>query len=185
MKDTSGTDHQGSRAADWEEESLLGILEDLRPRLERLFRTLRIPPEDAEAMLDESVMLLLYRQSPLYHPERWLTRTLRRRCVRYWRTRQREEWLKMELQLQDWLEEEGISQLERRQRRQLLTSLVERLPRRCQSLISHRFHPPLRARYGQEAPLPTSLAREQESRCMAAMLNLLKGVGEDDEGSGR
>ncbi len=179
VKDNGGTNQQHTSPRTCEEEFLLGLLQGLAPRLDRLFHTFRIPAPLAETMLDETVMNLLYRHQDLTYPDRWLLRTLRRRCVRYWRDQKREHWLAVELHLHDWLEEEGITPVERRQRRRLLAALIERLPTRCRGVIRRRFQPPLQ---GPEPHLPHTvpfLARELEDRCMAAMLQLLARVQEE------
>jgi|GEM_PF-4787362 DNA-directed RNA polymerase specialized sigma24 family protein len=179
VKDNGGTNQQNTTPSIGEEETLLELLQALAPRLDRLFHTFSIPAPLAEEMLEETVMNLFYRQQELVHPDRWLLRTLRRRCVRYWRDQKREHWLAVELHLHDWLEEEGITPVERRQRRRLLSSLIERLPIRCRGVIRRRFQPPLQ---GPEPHLPHTvpfLARELEDRCMAAMLQLLAKIQEE------
>jgi DNA-directed RNA polymerase specialized sigma24 family protein len=176
VKDNGGIDHSGTPPQDWEAEALVGMLELLRPRLERTFHTFRIPPDQAETILEESVTHLLYHSPMPAHPERWMMRTIRRRCARYWREQYREEWLRIELQLHDWLEEEGVAETGRRQRRRLIAALIDRLPKRCRSTIRRRFH-----LNGDSVPEPLSpfLARESESRCMAAMLRLLEEVRDE------
>jgi DNA-directed RNA polymerase specialized sigma24 family protein len=172
VKDNGGTDQKDASRCR-EEESILELLTASRMQLERLFLTFRIPPSLAETMLEEAVMVLLYRRPEPAQPTRWLLRTLRRRCVRHWRGQQREEWLQVELQLHDWLEAEGCSQIERTHRRRQLAALINRLPPRCRGLIRQRFQPPLPATPARAVPSSPFLHRELEDRCMAAMLRLL------------
>ncbi|HEX3128885.1 MAG TPA: DinB family protein [Thermoanaerobaculia bacterium] len=64
-------------------------LERLRPRLQRLLVTYRIPTENAEDLLQGSLRQLLGDWEKIKDPEAFLLGELRRRCLLYWRTQRR------------------------------------------------------------------------------------------------
>lgn len=75
---------QTPRATDTE-----SLLDELRPRLVRILRRYRIPPEDAEDLLQETLLLLVRRRAQIRHPEHWLPATLANVCIAHHRRRRR------------------------------------------------------------------------------------------------
>lgn len=68
------------------------LLERLRPQATRVLTRNRIPREDAEDILQETLFALVFKWDSLRNPEAWLLSTLRNRCLIYWRA-QRESRL--------------------------------------------------------------------------------------------
>src|SRR6195952_6142744 len=68
-------------------ESLNILLKASRPRLERVLRNFEIPPEDAEDILQDAQLTLLYKWDKIRSPESWLIGTVKKRCIMYWRKR--------------------------------------------------------------------------------------------------
>ena len=68
-------------------ETLEELLEALRPRLTRILYCYSIPPEDAEDLLQTTLLTLCYKRAGIHDPEAWLAGTLRNRCLMYWRAR--------------------------------------------------------------------------------------------------
>ena len=62
------------------EELLEEILEDLQPRIRSVFSRFRIPPHDAEDVLQQTLLTYLYKRDSIYDPKRWLMGALRNRC---------------------------------------------------------------------------------------------------------
>jgi len=63
------------------------FLKTAAPRVRDVLARFRIPVEDAEELFGHSVLALLHQWDAVGDRERWLIRTLRRRCVAYWRMR--------------------------------------------------------------------------------------------------
>jgi RNA polymerase sigma factor (sigma-70 family) len=70
----------------------------LRGRLGRLLYRHRIPPEDAEDLVQTTLMLAVAKWHAIREPEAWLLGTLHKRCIVYWRARvpQREHMRQLE-----------------------------------------------------------------------------------------
>src|SRR5436305_13296845 len=68
-------------------ESLNVLLKSSRPRLERVLRNFEIPPEDAEDILQDAQLTLLYKWDKIRSPESWLLGTVKKKCITYWRKR--------------------------------------------------------------------------------------------------
>src|SRR4029077_10277547 len=68
-------------------ESLNILLKSSRPRLERVLRNFEIPPEDAEDILQDAQLTLLYKWDKIRSPESWLIGTVKKKCIMYWRKR--------------------------------------------------------------------------------------------------
>jgi RNA polymerase sigma factor (sigma-70 family) len=52
-------------------------------------RRYRLPPEDADDILQQTLLIYLYKHEEIYNPEAWLRGTLRKRCLLYWRRRRK------------------------------------------------------------------------------------------------
>jgi RNA polymerase sigma factor (sigma-70 family) len=75
---------------------LQGFLVANRPRLKRLLAAHRVPPEDAEDLLQDALLVLVLRwdhMDGIVSPEGWLLGTLRLTIRQYWRRRSRERRL--------------------------------------------------------------------------------------------
>ena len=68
-------------------ESLDILLKNSRPRLERVLRNFEVPPEDAEDILQDAQLTLLYKWDKIRSPESWLIGTVKKKCIMYWRKR--------------------------------------------------------------------------------------------------
>lgn len=156
-------------------DSLGRLLEELEPRLKKLLARFRIPASNAEAMLEDCLMVLVYRQDQIADPGRWLERTLRYRCIRHWRHHQQQLCRTLDAELRRWLADEAVSHSEIHTRQRLLGDEIGRLPDPCQ--------PVLRSRLGLDeqraAERPQSATRTQRDpydRClMRLMRQLLDG----------
>jgi RNA polymerase sigma factor (sigma-70 family) len=83
------------------DEVLPAVLEGLRGQLRTILSCHRIPPQDAEDLVQTALLALVARWDDVHDPSAWLCGTLRRCCLRYWRERR--------LQAQRFLELDGLS----------------------------------------------------------------------------
>ena len=154
------------------------FLRRMEPRLKRLLGTYHIPPEDAEDLLQDTLVALLYQWERVRDPECWLIGTLRRHCLMYWRNNRRRIYSAVDSSVLEWLSEPVAPSQERSDMLCDLESLLDRLPSRCRSLLRLRF------RLGFEPPeiartlgYRTSSIGKITHRCLAALSRELFAAG--------
>jgi RNA polymerase sigma factor (sigma-70 family) len=140
------------------------------PALKRVLAAFRIPSEDAEDLLQQSLLALLNHWQEVREPEKWLAGTLKRHCQMYWRRRRRRLYSAVDTALLDWLSAPVAPPQEREVLLADLRELIERLPPRCRTVLTLRFQ------FGYE---PAEVARRLgyrdssiakiTTRCMAAL----------------
>ncbi len=65
----------------WYQEPAL-VMERLRPQVEQLLTEHQVPKADADKLLQDMVLALLYKWDEIHNPDHWLLRTLEQRCQR-------------------------------------------------------------------------------------------------------
>lgn len=156
---------QLSGSADFED-----LLQRVEPRLKRLLGSYHIPADDAEDLLQQALLALVYQWAQVRDPECWLFGTLKRHCLMYWRNHRRRVYSAVDSTLLEWLSEPIDPPQERSDLRSDLESLIDRLPSRCRSLLEMRFRlgyeaPEIAARLGYRA----SSIGKITTRCLAAL----------------
>jgi RNA polymerase sigma factor (sigma-70 family) len=146
------------------------LITGVEPRLRRLLAVYRIPSEDAEDLLQQALLALLYQWDRVRDPANWLVGTLRRNCLIYWRTHRRRIYSAVDSAILDWLSEPIAPSQERSELLLDLDSLIQRLPPRCRSVLRLRF------RLGYDPPEVARLLGYRQSsigkittRCLAAL----------------
>lgn len=71
------------------QEAIVSLLERVRPKLQRVLARYRIPQQDAEDLLQETLLSLVTSWGTVRDREGWLIGVLRFRCANYWRGRKR------------------------------------------------------------------------------------------------
>lgn len=154
------------------------FLQKVEPKLKRILSTYRIPVDDAEDVLQQSLLALVYQWDRVREPETWLIGTLKRNCLMYWRTNRRRIYQSVDSTLLELLSEPVAPSQERTDLLCDLESLLGRLPSRCRQLLHLRFQlgfDPLEAarRLGYRA----SSMGKITNRCLAALSRELLAVG--------
>lgn len=158
--------------------SIEELFEKLQPKLRRIFSRFRLPPEDAEDILQQSFLDLVYKQSQIYNPEAWVVATVRNRCIVYWRKRRSQLWDAVDsamLELIAQPQDPGQKQVSLRRD---LERVLAKLPERCRSVLVLRYGLGYRAR--EVADLlgyQHSSIRKVTSRCIAALTQELVDSG--------
>jgi RNA polymerase sigma factor (sigma-70 family) len=160
------------------EHRLEEFLERMRPRLRSLVARYRIPLQDAEDLLQQSLLALVYRREEIRNPEAWLLGTLRKTCLLYWRDRRRQIYEAVDGAILEWLAEPQPPGQEREELWHDLENLMARLPERCRTLLRLRYRVGLdaaevAARLGYR---PSSIGKVT-ARCLAAMAREVMGAG--------
>jgi RNA polymerase sigma factor (sigma-70 family) len=70
--------------------ALARLLERLRPAVGAVLARHRIPPAEAEDLLQDTCLILLVKAEQVHSPEAWFLSVLRRRCAAYYRRRRLE-----------------------------------------------------------------------------------------------
>jgi len=115
------------------------FLKAMGPKIKRLLAASNIPAEDAEDVLQQALLALIYQWGSIRDPESWLLVTLRRHCGMYWRAYRRRLYLAVDAALLDCLSEPVAPAQERDDLLQDLRQMIGRLPPRCRSLLALRF----------------------------------------------
>ena len=159
-------------------DSLNTLLKSTRPRLERVLRGFEIPPEDAEDILQDAQLTLLYKWEKVRSPENWLVGTVKKKCIMYWRKRRGSLCEAVDAAI---LELIAAPQAPRQEREELAVDLdrvLSRISTRCRSV--------LRLRYGlgygpnevaERMGYRSSSIRKVTNRCLAALTRQLIAVG--------
>jgi RNA polymerase sigma factor (sigma-70 family) len=154
------------------------FLKGMEPRLKALLATYRIPAEDAEDVVQQTLLALLYQWERIRDPECWLLGTLRRHCLMYWRLHRRRIYSAVDTTMLEWLSEPVSPSQETSDLLSDLDSLVDRLPSRCRSLLRLRYRMGLEPfdiakRLGYQA----SSIGKITNRCLAALSRELLAAG--------
>jgi RNA polymerase sigma factor (sigma-70 family) len=154
------------------------FLKAIEPRLKTLLSTYRIPAEDAEDVLQQTLLALLYQWERVRDPECWLLGTLRRHCLMYWRNHRRRIYSAVDSTVLELLSGPVPPSQEKADLLCDLDNLLLRLPSRCRSLLHLRFRqgyepPEVAQRLGYQ---PSSIGKIT-TRCLAALSRELLAAG--------
>jgi len=134
----------GERAAEvWE--SFEELFERMRPRFRAITRRYRVPPGEAEDLVQEALLTLVAKSRTIRNPEAWLVATLQNRCLVYWRKvlRREEREVRPSAELEDeprWEESlEAACSPDEPWLRLDLERALETLPEGMQELIRLRY----------------------------------------------
>lgn len=152
------------------------VVELERPTLLRILLRFRIPAEDAEDLLQETVLQFLRKRAEVREPQRWLAGALRKECLLYWRRRSRKIYRAVDQGVLDVLAEESIEHQERATLLNRLVEVIESLKPRCQSVLSLRYrlgynNDEIAVETGYRPSSIDKIAR----RCLAALSRRLVG----------
>ena len=155
--------------------------------MKRILAAYSVPVEDAEDVLQETFLALLYRWDQVRDPEHWLPGTLKNHCLMYWRGRGRCLHKAVDEVVLEWLSSPVAPDQERRELLLDLERLMKRLPKRCRSLLTLRFllgYEP--AEVAEKLGYRPSSIGKITTRCLAALSRefLAEGLADETEGAG-
>ncbi|HVR11435.1 MAG TPA: sigma-70 family RNA polymerase sigma factor [Thermoanaerobaculia bacterium] len=152
------------------------FLKAMGPKMKRVLASHHIPIEDAEDVLQQTLLALVHQWDSIRDPESWLLGTLRRNCCMYWRSYRRRLYSAVDSTLLELLSRPMAPPQERSDLLYDLRHMIGRLPRRCRSLLELRFQ------LGYE---PAEVARrlgyrdssigKVTNRCLAALAREMVG----------
>ncbi len=160
------------------ERALERSLDELRPRLRRLFAHHRIPPEDAEDILQQTLLAYLYKRDSVQDFDKWLLGAVRNRCLMYLRGHRRRFYTAIDAAILDELAEQGVPPQEQNDFQRDLSRVVGQLTAKCRELLELRFglgyDPPEAAR--RLGYRPSGIYKTIE-RCLAALARGMTEAG--------
>lgn len=150
----------------------------VRPRMRRMVRGLGVPEEDAEDLVQQTLMALVGAWNEVRDPEAWVAGALRKKCLMYWRGRRRRIYDAVDGSVLEWLAEPVGPVQERRVLESDLAAVAGRLPDRYRRLLRLRFGlgydpPEVARRLGYR----TSSIGKVTTRSLAALGRELSAVG--------
>ncbi|HKH48925.1 MAG TPA: sigma-70 family RNA polymerase sigma factor [Thermoanaerobaculia bacterium] len=154
------------------------FLKIVEPKLKRLLSTFHIPADDAEDVLQQSLLALVYQWDRVRDPECWLLGTLKRHCLMYWRTSRRRIYSAVDSTILELLSEPVAPTQERTDLLFDLESLLNRLPARCRQVLHLRFqlgYEPLEV--ARQLGYRASSIGKITTRCLAALSRELLAAG--------
>lgn len=161
-----------------EEFSFETIVQKLQPKLRRVLARYRVPVEDAEDILQQSFLDLVYKQKSIYNPEAWLLATVRNRCIIYWRRRRSQVCESVDLAILDLLAQPEAPRQSKALLRHDLERVLGQLPERCRSLLRLRYglgYKP--AEVAAALGYQPSSVRKVTSRCLSRLTRQLTALG--------
>jgi RNA polymerase sigma factor (sigma-70 family) len=160
------------------------LLTRLQPKLRRILARYQIPPEDADDIVQTTMLDLVYKQELINNPEGWVLGSVRNRCVIYWRKRRSQLYEAVDSAILELLAKPAGPSQHQAGLRHDLERVLRSLPQRCQDILKLRYG----LGYG-----PTEVAealgykpssiRKVTNRCLARLTRQLVAIGfyEPDE----
>lgn len=111
----------------------------VRPKMRRMVRGWGVPPEDAEDLVQQTLMALVGCWEGVRNPDAWVAGATRKSCLMYWRSRRRRIYDAVDDGVLEWLAEPERPAQEHRALRRDLTALAARLPERYRSVLRLRY----------------------------------------------
>lgn len=145
LRECSGTSEPAG-LANWAKEygspserAFENLVESFRPRARAIVGFHKIPPEDADDLVQQTYLTYLSRWQEVRNPTAWLAGTLRKRCLMFWRAR-RQSWLStVDDAVLDARPSPGAIPQRQVGLRLDLARIVARLPERSQRLVELRY----------------------------------------------
>lgn len=181
VEKSEAVDRSRDRAKDLDvtqDRDLGAFLVEIQPRLRGVLAQFRIPMEDAEDVVQQAMLALVYQWDTVRDPEAWLVGTVRNKCLVYWRDRRRRLYETVDSVLLNWLAVNDRPAQTRFELVQDLSTLIARLPKRCQEILRLRYSLGYKpAEIAEELGYQPSSVSKITSRCMAGLLKQMVRSG--------
>lgn len=129
-----------------------------------------IPEEDAEDLIQQTLLVLMLKHREVRNPDAWVIGTLRNKCRRYWRLRREAPVGGLEFETLESASPPLPPDQERADLRRDLEAALARLPERCRTVLRYRYGLGFRA--SEIADLlewPAANVRKTASRCLRTL----------------
>ncbi len=157
-------------------DDIVSLVDRLGGEFARILSFYRIPQQDAEDLLQDTLLLFLTKRAEVRTPAAWLAGALRNRCLRYWRARRNRLLQAIDRGL---LEELVASEEPTNERAVLahdLSNALARLPDRCQSVLRMRYGLGYAgAEMAEKLGYTEATVRQIAHRCLSALSRQMLG----------
>jgi RNA polymerase sigma-70 factor (ECF subfamily) len=158
------------------DDDLSCVLARLRTHAEHLRSRYRIPREDAEDLLQQTLLAFVQKRSQIDCPEAWLIGAFRRECLMHLRRRQRRLYDAIDTTLLEICSEPAAPEQEHRQLLRDVESAIEKTPSRCRSILKLRYRLGFATEeIAEELGYRATSVRKIASRCLAALARHVVG----------
>jgi len=115
------------------------LLSRLEPEIRRLLVRFRVPAQDAEDLLQDTLVVYLTKRSSITAPGAWVLSALRNRCLVYWRTRRRRLLEAIDDTILEQVAGPAPDAYGRSDLAHDLSGALSHLPNRCRSVLRLRY----------------------------------------------
>ena len=115
------------------------LLERLGPTARKVFARYRIPPHEAEDLLQQALVGLLTRRDSVRDPEAWTLGALRNLCRLYWRRRRSLLYESVDSAILESVADPERPEQEREDVARDVQRVLLQLPDRCRSVLDLRY----------------------------------------------
>ncbi len=159
-------------------ENFESLLLRVQPTLKQILGRYQIPAEDAEDVLQDALLTLLYKWETVHKPEAWLIGTLRRRCIMYWRSRRSRLYEAVDEAILELVAEAENPTQENAILRQDLERTLAKLRPKCRQILRLRYGLGLKPdEIADHMGYRQSSVRKISNRCLATLVKHLVEVG--------
>jgi RNA polymerase sigma factor (sigma-70 family) len=153
-----------------QDDELATVLENLEPEVRRVLVRFRVPPQDAEDLLQDTLLIFLTKRSSITSPGAWILSALKNRCLVYWRARRRRLFETIDETLLEEIAGPGPDAHGRSDLARDLSGALSHLPDRCRSVLRLRYglecdSGEIASRLGYQA----GTVRQVTLRCLSAL----------------
>jgi len=111
----------------------------VRPKLHRMLRRAGIPEQDADDLIQNTLLALVFQWRGVRNPRAWVAGTLRKNCLMYWRRRGRRIYDAVDTEVLEWLAGGDATVQERGDLRRDLATGLKRIAPRHRRLLRLRY----------------------------------------------
>lgn len=137
----------------------------------------RIPPHEAEDLVQNVLIQFVRKRSQIENPSPWLKGALRNECRMYWRTKRRSLTVAVDTTMLDVAGDESMPAQERAVARRNLETWISKLDYRCRELLRLRYKLGLQpSEVAAETGYKPSSVDKVTRRCLDALSRKAKSV---------
>ena len=179
---TMGVEERAN-SGDEGEADLAGLLRRLSPALQATLRQFRIPPEDADDVVQQVLLQFVRKRSHIRAAEPWLRGAVRNECRMYWRSRSRRLTVAVDQAVLELVAVGDGEEPERAVLRRGLGRWLTTLSWKCRSLLRMRYTLGLDVRQvAEQTGYQPSSVDKVTKRCLDTLSRKMASIAVDRRG---
>lgn len=120
-------------------EAFAEFVSSSKPLAARICRRYRIPPQDAEDLMQQCLVTYMDQRDHVERPQAWFAGTLRNHCLMYWRRRRRRLYHAVDTAVLDAFAEPTPSKQHQIELSHDMGRVLNQIPPRCRSVLELRY----------------------------------------------